>query len=136
MNSIVMVPRNSHSPRRAGSARIPPSPPEPPLPWAGASGGRLPPWWTGDCSSARAVMPLMARRHPGGLVLHHVVARRVGVTVLVRPAMDLGDGAHPVAVRRGRLGRPLQAVGVPRVLAGLLALERAPEEVHEEDELR
>src|SRR2546426_11174549 len=47
-------------------------------------------------------------------------------------------GRHllPVAVRCGRGQRPLESVVVPRVLLGLLPLEQAPPEVHEEDELR
>src|SRR2546426_7370757 len=44
-------------------------------------------------------------------------------------------GRHllPVAVRCGRGQRPLESVVVPRVLLGLLPLEQAPPEVHEED---
>ena len=50
--------------------------------------------------------------------------------------MDLGDRARPVAVRGRRGGRPLEPVGLPRVVAGLLPRERAPEEVDEEQDLR
>ena len=45
----------------------------------------------------------------------------------------IAPGQLPCGRRGG--GRPLQAVGVPGILAGLLALERAPEEVHEEEDL-
>ena len=95
-----------------------------------ATGGPAP------ARSCRRAAQCPAVDAPARLVLHHVVRRGVGVAVLVRPAVDLRDLAGPVAVRRRRGRRPLQAVRLPRVLAGLLALERAPEEVHEEDELR
>src|SRR5438046_483767 len=145
MNIIVRVPRNSHSPKRAGSkktsgpSRPPsPSPPGPPPPGPPRSrAGR------GDFRRTSVLMParslrglqlLLGRRQRLGL--HHVVLREVRVGVLVRPAVHLRDRARPVSMRRGRGRRPLEAVGVPRVLARLPAGERAPEEVYEEEDLR
>src|SRR5262249_60031276 len=61
-------------------------------------------------------------------VLGPVVALPAGGGVLVGPAIDRGHLA-PVAVRRGRVRRPLERVRLPRVLLGLGAAHHAVDEV-------
>src|SRR5438552_9252580 len=129
MNIIVRVPRNSHSPKRAGSKKTSgpsrpwsPSPPGPPPPGPPRSrAGRA------DLRRTSVLMPARSLRGHHLLLgrgqrlgLHHVVLGEVRVGVLVGPAVDLGARARPVAVRGWRGGRPLEPVGIPRVGAGHL----------------
>src|SRR5688500_13134545 len=141
MNIIDIVPSISQIPKRAmsrgeRSGRSPPAPSR--YPWPGPAGPPAP--GRGSRRSrislgliAISVAALAGQRR---LVLHHVILRGVGVPVLVRPPVDGRDLARPVPVRGSGRGRPLEAVGVPRVLGRPLARERAPEEVHEEQQLR
>src|SRR5689334_17002215 len=98
-----MVPRNSHSPSRGGSASRPPLPGSSP-PDRRSLGGRLPPPCvpaTGTCSRVLTTRRSVLRGELAGrLVLHDEVLRLVRVAVLEGPAVDLRDGTRPVAVRR------------------------------------
>src|SRR2546429_3802000 len=61
------------------------------------------------------VSSVSPRAHPRRrLVLRQEVLGRLGVAVLVRPAVDGGHGRAPVEVRRRRGGRPFEGRGVPR----------------------
>src|SRR5687768_1256046 len=105
MKSMVTVPRNTHSPKRVGSAPkdgAGPPPPSPP-PGSGTRGGApASPVIAGASLTVPSnTMSLAAGGHAGRLVLHHVVARGLGVAVFVRPAVHGGDLARPVAVGRG-----------------------------------
>src|SRR5207247_3401279 len=138
MNSMLTVPRKAHKPKRAGSPRIPGAPwpdgPPPPgrsSPPPGAPG----PEWPGFFSRSSVVMvggPLADR---GRIGLHHVVGLHAGDGVVIRRAVDLGDCARPVAVAGGRGRRPFEPVGIPGVVRGFRALEGAPQEIDQEEEL-
>ena len=69
------------------------------------------------------------------LSLRIVVGVDFGRAVFVRPAID--DRLEiEIAVARRAGGRPFQAVGVPRIAAGLGPEEDAVDEVDGEDDLR
>src|SRR5262245_37389748 len=68
------------------------------------------------------------------LVLRPVVLGAARDAVLIGTAVDARH-LGPVAVRRRRLGRPVQRVGAPRILLGLGTADQAVDEVVEEHEL-
>src|ERR1043166_9006010 len=68
------------------------------------------------------------------LVLGPVVGVAAGDRVLVRTAVH-GRHLRPVAVRRRRVGRPLQRVRLPWVPQRLRAPDQAVDEVEQEHEL-
>src|SRR5262245_36272266 len=113
---MLIVPRKSHRPKLAASApKGGEGPRRPSSPRSGARGG-APPSSIPAGTSWRvpsSVMGLVRGLHAGRVRLHHVVARGLGVGVLVGPAVHGRDLARPVAVGRWRGGGPLQPVGVP-----------------------
>src|SRR6266487_2858234 len=138
MNSMVTVPRKAHKPKRAGSPRIPGAPwPDgpPPLGRSSPPPGARGPEWRGFFSRSSVVMVGGPFADGGRIGLHHVVGLHAGDRVVVRGAVDLGDRARPVAVAGGRGRRPLEPVRVPGVVRGSRALECAPEQVDQEEEL-
>src|ERR1700720_4803735 len=74
-------------------------------------------------------------RHYRGIVLHHIIARRARHAVFVRPIVNHGRMSAEIVVRRGRRGGPLESGGFPRIVAGLLAVLHAPEQIEKENEL-
>src|SRR5215218_3357466 len=76
------------------------------------------------------VRPRLVRRR-----LQHVVLGRARHPELVGAAVDDGHAAAEVVVRRRRRRDPLQRRRLPGVVRSLLALEEAPEEVEDEEEL-
>src|SRR5215471_18021047 len=98
------------------------------------------PWWPPwACASAAALMRAsFPRRSVGNRLGGGCAEDRVagaGDAVLVRAADDLRD-LREVEDRRRRAHLPLEAHGVPRVVAGLRAVLPRPDHVVDEDERR
>src|ERR1700736_4074930 len=74
-------------------------------------------------------------RHCRGIILHHIIAWRARYAVFVRPVVNHGRMSAEIVVRRGSRGGPLESGGFPRIVAGLLAVLHAPEQVEQENEL-
>src|SRR3989338_11488147 len=78
---------------------------------------------------------LAVRRNRGRLGLRQPILGTTRDAVLIRPVVH-GGGLGEVAVGWRRGGHPFQRVGLPRIRPGRFASEQAPEEVHDEKELR
>src|SRR5260370_29863939 len=75
-------------------------------------------------------------RHRGWIRLHHIIARSARHAVLVRAVVNRRCAAAEIVMRGRRRGGPLQRARFPRIVAGLLSVVHAPEEVEDEKALR
>src|ERR1051326_4285552 len=70
----------------------------------------------------------------GGLGLREPIARSIGMTVLIRTAIDRWN-LLIIVDRRRRGGGPFEGIGFPGIVGGHLAFKNAPEKIENEKTL-